>query len=125
MRQMLRLALVGCGDFGKYLGRYFLEVADIVALCDLDMGRVEETANALNLGVPHYTDYRAMFAAGGLDAVAVTAANFAHAEITIAAVNTGTTRTWRTPSIIPVRFNFPMAVSYASITMTVTTGTAM
>lgn len=89
MRQKLRFGLAGCGDFGKYLGRYLLEVADIAALCDVKRTGMEETAQALNLDVPHYTDYREMFEAGGLDAVAVTAANFAHAEITIAAAQAG------------------------------------
>lgn len=89
MRQKLRFGLVGCGDFGKYLGRYLLEVADIAALCDVKRTGMEETAQALNLDVPHYTDYREMFEAGGLDAVAVTAANFAHSEIAIAAAQAG------------------------------------
>ena len=89
MRQKLRFGLVGCGNFGKELGRYFLEVADIVALCDLDLDRVEKTAKALNLDVPHYTEHGEMFAEAGLDAVAVTAANFAHAEITVAAAQAG------------------------------------
>jgi len=89
MRQRLRLGLVGCGDFGKYIAPYFLEVADIAALCDVNAAGMEETAKALGLDVPHSTDYREMFAAGGLDAVVVTAANFVHAEITVAAAEAG------------------------------------
>lgn len=89
MSRKLRLGLVGCGDFGKYIGRYFLEVADIVALCDVNAAGMEETAKALDLDVPHYTDYKEMFAAGGLDAVVVTAANFVHAQITVAAAEAG------------------------------------
>ena len=85
----LRFALVGCGDFGKSFGRYLLEVGDIVALCDVNPDGMAETARALDLGVPRFTDYGEMFAEGGLDAVAVTAANFAHAEITIAAARAG------------------------------------
>ena len=33
MSQRLRLGRIGCGDFGKEIGRYFQQVADIAALC--------------------------------------------------------------------------------------------
>jgi len=89
MSRRLRIGLVGCGNFGKELGRYFLEVADIVALCDLRPERTAETAKALGLDVPRFTDYRKMFSSCSMDAVVVTAANFAHAEITVAAAGAG------------------------------------
>ena len=41
MTTRLRLGLVGCGDFGQSLGKYILEVADIVALCDIASNRME------------------------------------------------------------------------------------
>jgi predicted dehydrogenase len=89
MSQHLRLGLIGCGDFGKELGRYFQQVADIAALCDVDEGGMETTARELNLDVPRFTDYQELLADGELDAVAVTAANFVHAEITVAAARAG------------------------------------
>ena len=89
MNQKLRIGLCGCGDFGKHLARYFMEVAHITALCDVNRAGIEETARALTLDVPHFTDYEEMFATGGLDAVAITAANYAHAEIAIAAAQAG------------------------------------
>ena len=89
MSDKLRIGLVGCGDFGKELARYFLETADIAALCDLNLDSAEKTAKDLELDVPCFTEYQKMFAEVGLDAVAVTAANFAHAEITVAAARTG------------------------------------
>ena len=89
MTSRLRFGLVGCGDFGKYLGKYILEVADIVALSDVNPAGIEETARHLQLDVPHFTDYSEMFARTGIDAVAVTAANFVHAEITTAAARAG------------------------------------
>ena len=89
MSQRLRLGLIGCGDFGKYLGKYFREVAGIAALCDVDEAGMETTARELNLDVPRFSDYRELLAAGGLDAVAVTAANYVHAEITVAAARAG------------------------------------
>ena len=89
MSQRLRLGLIGCGDFGKEIARYFQRVADIVALCDVDETGMETTAAALGLDVPRFADYRQLLAAGGLDAVVVTAANFVHAEITTAAAEAG------------------------------------
>ena len=89
MAERLRLGLVGCGNFGKELGRYILEVADITALCDPRGEGMETTAQVLGLDVPKFTDYGQMFTAGGMDAVVVTAANFAHAEITVAAARSG------------------------------------
>jgi predicted dehydrogenase len=62
MTQKLRFGLVGCGDFGKELGRYLLEVADITALCDLDQSRAEHSARQLQLNVPCYSRYQEMFA---------------------------------------------------------------
>ncbi|MDP6108171.1 MAG: Gfo/Idh/MocA family oxidoreductase, partial [Candidatus Brocadiia bacterium] len=89
MAQRLRFGLAGCGDFGKYLGAYLKEVAEIAAVCDLDATRARGTAAELGLEIPEYSSHEAMFAAGGLDAVAITAANFAHAEITVAAARSG------------------------------------
>ncbi len=89
METKLRFGLVGCGDFGKHLGDYLLEIADIAALCDLEKDRAEHAAGELHLDVPCYTRYEDMFEAGGLDAIAVTAANSAHAEITVAAARAG------------------------------------
>ena len=89
MSQKLRLGLIGCGDFGKHLANYFLEAADITALCDVNRSGIAETAKALDLDVPHFTDYQEMFAKGELDAVAVTTSNFAHAEVTVAAARAG------------------------------------
>ena len=89
MSQRLRLGLIGCGDFGKELGRYFQQVADITALCDVNTAGMETTTTALGLDVPRFADYRQLLAAGGIDAVVITAANFVHAEITVAAAGAG------------------------------------
>jgi len=89
MSDKLRIGLVGCGNFGKEIARYFLEVADIVALCDPDPSHSRQTARTLGIDVPHYTDYREMFRSAPLDAVAVTAPNHVHAEITVAAAEAG------------------------------------
>ena len=89
MDEKLHIGLCGCGDFGKHLAQYFMEVAEVTALCDVNRDSIEDTARALALDVPHFTDYEKMFAAGGLDAVAITTANYAHAEIAISAAQAG------------------------------------
>jgi UDP-N-acetylglucosamine 3-dehydrogenase len=85
----LRFGLIGCGDFGKYLAPYVLELADIVALCDPSESGMEGTARALELDVPRYTAYADLCARDDLDAVVITAANFVHAEITETAARAG------------------------------------
>jgi len=89
MGKRLSFGLIGCGDFGQQLGRYILEVADITALCDVNIAGASKTATALSIDAPVFGDFREMLDAGGLDAVAITAANFAHAEITVAAAEAG------------------------------------
>jgi len=89
MANRLRLALVGCGGFGKELATYFMQVADIVALCDPNEAGMAASAAYLQLDVPRFTDYRDLIAAGGLDGVVITAANHVHAKITIAAAQAG------------------------------------
>jgi UDP-N-acetylglucosamine 3-dehydrogenase len=85
----LRFGLVGCGGFGKYLGRYILEIAEIAAVCDVNIEGARQTAATLDIDVPAFSDYREMIDAGGLDVIAITAANFVHAEIAVAAAGAG------------------------------------
>ena len=89
MSGKLRFGLVGCGDFSKGFSGYLLEVADIEALCDVDYENAAGLAEHRQLKVPLYTDYREMFEKTELDAVAVTTANFAHREVTVAAAEAG------------------------------------
>lgn len=71
------------------MGRYLLEVGRISSICDIQEERARETAKALGLDVPVYSDYRALITAGDLDAVAITAANFVHCQIACAAAAAG------------------------------------
>jgi len=89
MASRLRMALVGCGGFGREFATYWMRIADIVALCDPVESSTELASQILDLDVPQYTDYHDMIAAGGLDAVIITAANHVHAEIAIAAARAG------------------------------------
>ncbi|MAE67775.1 MAG: hypothetical protein CMJ18_26265 [Phycisphaeraceae bacterium] len=89
MSRKLEFALIGCGSFGEVLGRYILEVADIAAVCDVNEQSAAQTARALKLDVPVDTDFEQTVRRPGLDAVAITAANFVHAPIAIAAAEAG------------------------------------
>lgn len=89
METPLRFGLIGCGSFGVQMGRYLLEVGRISSICDIQEERARETAEALGLDVPVYSDYRALITAGDLDAVVITAANFVHCEIACAAAAAG------------------------------------
>ena len=62
MSEHLRLGLIGCGDFGKELGRYFQQTADIAALCDVSAEGMDATADALGIHVPRFADYRQLAA---------------------------------------------------------------
>jgi predicted dehydrogenase len=86
----LRFGLIGCGSFSRNFSRYLLEAADIVALCDLDEQNISALIEKRGLRkVRRFTDYRAMIDGGGLDAVAITAANHVHREIAVAAAEAG------------------------------------
>ncbi|MFE6616377.1 Gfo/Idh/MocA family protein [Amycolatopsis sp. NPDC057786] len=74
---MIRVGVVGLG----VISRFYLAAVDrspafeLVAVCDLD------PAVLAGIGVPGYRDHREMLAAGGLDAVIVTAPNDVHASV--------------------------------------------
>ena len=89
MADELKFALVGCGSFGMNLGRYIAEVAEVVALCDPNREGMARTAAHLEIDVPQYADYRELIAGERLDAVAITAANFVHRDICLAAAEAG------------------------------------
>ncbi len=85
----LKTGLIGCGDFSAFLGRYIQEVADITAVCDIRPDAANAVADTLGGGPTVYTDFRKMFTEADLEAVFITAANFVHAEIAIAAAESG------------------------------------
>lgn len=89
MNNRIRFGLIGCGGFGRIFSPYVQEAGDIAALCDPDLAIASETAKQLGLDVPRYDDYRTMLQEESLDAVIITAPNFLHAEITVAAAEAG------------------------------------
>lgn len=89
MSDKIRFGLIGCGGFGRSFAQHVLEVGDIVALCDRDAALAEAAATEHGLKVPRYDDHRRMLNEQKLDAVVITAANFAHTELATAAADAG------------------------------------
>ena len=87
--QPVRVGVIG-GGFGiQHLQGYgATEAAEVVAFCQRTKEKAEETAG--KFGVPHvYTDYRALLAHPGLDAVSIVAPPHLHAEMVSAAFAKG------------------------------------
>lgn len=92
-RTKLKVGIIGCGGIanGKHMpGLAKLSTVEMVAFCDL----VEERATkaAANFGTSDakvYTDYNELLADESIDVVHVCTPNSSHAEITIAALESG------------------------------------
>jgi len=67
--QKLRVGVVGVGHLGSIHAKIYKEIGscELVAICDLDKNRLNETSASLN--VPAYTDYEELF--GKVDAVSI------------------------------------------------------
>jgi len=89
MSAKLRMGVIGLGmGQGHARGYQSHPHAELVALCDLDMGRLE--AVAAELGVAQtYTDLDEMLTKADLDAVSVALPNKLHAPFTIKALRRG------------------------------------
>lgn len=87
----LRAGIVGLGIGAAHAKGYTGQHgADLVALCDLDEGRLHDLARQHSVPTEGmYTDYRRMLAEQQLDMVSVCLPNAMHAEATIAALEAG------------------------------------
>ena len=85
-----RAALIGCGGMSKSHLPALYEIAeiDVVAVCDIDAGRLHAVADAFNVE-KRYIDYHAMFAAERLDLVAIATQGPQHCAATVAAAEHG------------------------------------
>lgn len=83
------VGIVGLGMISESHIRGFLGVSNvrIVAVCDVLPERAQAVAD--RLGATPYTDYRALLAHPGLQAVSVCTPPFAHREIVVAAAHAG------------------------------------
>jgi predicted dehydrogenase len=103
MNEPIRIGIVGCGQMGRiHAGGYRLAGARVVAVSDVN-GEAARTL-AGELGAEAYTDYRAMLAAGGLDAVSIATPPAMHREPAVAAARAG----------LPLFCEKPLAESLAS-----------
>ncbi|WMT39119.1 Gfo/Idh/MocA family oxidoreductase [Paenibacillus sp. D2_2] len=93
MSKVYRIGIVGCGGIanGKHMPSLSkLDNVNMVAFCDIIPERAEEAA--AKYGAPDakvYADYKEMLAKEQLDIVHVLTPNDAHAEISIAALESG------------------------------------
>lgn len=89
MKGRIRLAVIGCGIWGKAHAEVFARhpLGRLVAVADRDEGRAREVA--AEHAVPWYTDYRRMLETVDCDAVGIATPDFAHAEPLLAAVGRG------------------------------------
>jgi predicted dehydrogenase len=92
--QKVRLACIGIGNRGREVTQSLYEtgLAEIVALCDTDMG-APHTEAILKLfpNAPRFQDFRQMFdrMAGSIDAVCVSTPDFSHFAATMLAMSLG------------------------------------
>lgn len=89
----LRVGVIGCGGiaFGKHLPALQKQVlADIVAFCDIEEDRAAKAAAEYGTDdAKVYTDYRKLLEDTSIDVVHVCTPNDSHAEISIAALESG------------------------------------
>jgi len=86
----IKIGIIGCGKIAqvRHLPEYDEHPeAKVYGLFDINLPRARELAE--QYGAKAYDSYEALLADPEIDAVSVCAANFAHAEITIAALNAG------------------------------------
>lgn len=99
---MVRVGIVGFGFMGKMHFRCYqaLENATVVAICDIDGGKFDDTGGAagniegaeqpLNLaGIELHTDFNNMLAKVKLDAISITVPTYMHRDFTVEALNAG------------------------------------
>jgi predicted dehydrogenase len=88
--QKVRFAVVGMG-IGKSQGKAIAQDprGEVVALCDIDPGRMEAFAAELPEAVKQYTDYHVMCRDPEIDAVFVGTPNPLHVPVALAAVEAG------------------------------------
>ena len=88
--EKLRVAVIGAGIGSAHVkGLAGVDEVEIAAICDLDTKRAREMAQANNLDVPIFGDYREMFAQANLDATTVGLPNALHKQVAVDALNAG------------------------------------
>lgn len=88
-----KIGVIGAGARGETFARSLYKGtarAELFGVCDIDAQRLETFCNYCELrDAARWTDVTAFLNAPGLDAVIVTVPEFAHAEVTVAALRAG------------------------------------
>jgi predicted dehydrogenase len=89
--KQVRFGIVGLGNMGREHVRFIAEAADkefcTGAVCDILPGRAAEIGDQFRL--PHFTDYRKMYASGLIDAVLIATPHYWHAPMSVRAAQMG------------------------------------
>ncbi|MGB2991127.1 MAG: Gfo/Idh/MocA family oxidoreductase [Paenisporosarcina sp.] len=88
----LRFAIIGCGRISpNHLAAAIQNKLDIVAICDLDEKKMEQTISTFDLGVAviKYTDYRQMLASEKPALVAICTESGNHGQIALDCIDSG------------------------------------
>ena len=91
MNTSARLGFIGVGPMGRDLLKQALQnpKASVCALCDIDETALQEAQQLIDDAVPTYAEHGVMLEREGLDGVVVAAPQYAHAELSIAALRAG------------------------------------
>lgn len=90
--EKVRLALIGCGQFGNahLNGLDLIDTAEVVAICDVDEERLKEVAGLHHITAEKcYTDYKEVLALDYVDAVSIALPDQIHREVAVAAMRAG------------------------------------
>lgn len=80
MKPTIRVAVIGAGNMGRHHARVYSQVAQLVAISDVNQAVGEELAT--RYGAVYHSDYRKMLTAEKIDAVSVVVPTGLHFQVT-------------------------------------------
>ncbi len=92
MSRKVRVGIIGCGGIatGKHLPSLVKQSVEIVAFCDIVRDRAEKSAVEYGIeGAAVYTDYKELLRDTSIEVVHICTPNDSHAEIAVAALESG------------------------------------
>jgi len=84
---MLNVAVIGVGNMGKHHARVYSEIANLVAVCDLDERLGKEIARRFKC--KFYPTYKEMFAKEKIDAVSIVVPTIYHKKVALDCIEQG------------------------------------